>query len=176
VIATDLGTITTIQGVGLSVRQPGSFHLFNANIFSPFPYENVYMCNEHWASDPLVLSCHGTGHQSNPTLQIKCCFHFAYSHQPNSPVTTCIITNNSPKPHEPVFHQNPACMETNLLYTLYEMQKPVVTILYTSCYIQLQTNVGDKILYTQSHKSTTKPAEIIPEQAAKPHATSCFRC
>jgi len=143
------------------------------------------MYNEHWASDPLVLSCHGTGrwmymytHQSNPTLQIKCCFHFAYSHQPNSPVTTCIITNNSPKPHEPVFHQNPACMETNLLYTLYEMQKPVVTILYT-CYIQLQTNVGErieKILYTQSHKSTTKPAEIIPEQAAKPHASSCFRC
>ena len=38
---------------------------------------------------------------------------------------------------------------TNLLYTLYKMQKPVVTILYTSCYIQLQTNVGDKILYTQ---------------------------
>ena len=138
------------------------------------------MYNEHWASDPLVLSCHGTGrwmymytpvksHSSNKMLFSFCLF------------TPAKFTSNYMHHYKQLSQTTRASFSskpTNLLYTLYKMQKPVVTILYT-CYIQLQTNVGErieKILYTQSHKSTTKPAEIIPEQAAKPHASSCFRC
>jgi len=140
------------------------------------------MYNEHWASDPLVLSCHGTGrwmymytpvksHSSNKMLFSFCLFTPAkftsnyMHHYKQLSQTTRASFSSKPRMHgnQSAIHfiQN---AETCCNYTIHIM-------LHTTA-----NQCGGQNFIHTSHKSTTKPDEIIPEQAAKPHASSCFRC